>query len=621
MKTLKFNYSILIALISILIMAVSCEPTKIGELKLATYPTTADVFINGFSAGLQYAAFGTSKVTAFSVDSTVTFNSMPSMKFAVPDNGDPMGSYAGGVFYTPMGRDLSGYNVLSFWAKASQPANLDLIGFGNDLGASTYQTTLSGLAVNSNWNQYYIPIPNPALLTQEKGLLFYSVTPENGRGFTFWINAVKYENLGTISHGTFGINNGRDSIINQAETGDINNISSFNATYNLPTGVNQTENISSAYFSFTSSNPTVAAVNNTGTINVLNSGSTVITAQVGSTNANGSFTINSIGKPIEPTTLPPTPTANSANVISLFGSTYTNVNVDFWNGHWQYSTAVNSTIQVDGNSVMRYKDLNFVGIQFSTPTINASSMAYLHMDIWTSDATSSASTFSVEIVDFGANGVYGGGDDSNYTYTINGSALTSQNWISLNIPLSGLTSDAHLAQLVLSGNLPDIFVDNVYFFNLGTAPTTAAPTPTYSAANVISIFGNSYTNVAGTDFDPNWGQATAVSQVSIAGSNTLKYTGLTYQGTQLAGPPYVNVSALKYLHIDYWSGNSTALNVFLISPGPVQTSYSLSVPSLGGWTSVDIPLSSFAPVDLTNVFQLMFAGNGDIFIGNIFFHQ
>jgi hypothetical protein len=77
---------------------------------------------------------------------------------------------------------------------------------------------------------------------------------------------------------------------------------------------------------------------------------------------------------------------------------------------------------------------------------------------------------------------------------------------------------------------------------------------------------------------------------------------------------------MTYLHLDFWSSTSSSLKVFLISPGPIETPYTLTVPTTG-WTSLDIPLSAFSPVDLTNVFQLKFEGNGDIFIDNLLFHQ
>ncbi len=167
----------------------------------ATFPKNPEVFIDGFSAGLNYSAFGGSVPTAFDVDNDVTYNSSKaSMRFDVPNAGDPEGAYAGGVFSTQVGRDLSGYNALTFWAKATQSATLDLVGLGNDLGTSKYQVTISGLSVSTSWEKYIIPIPDPSKLTAEKGMFFYSTGPVDGKGYTFWIDELKFENLGTIAH-------------------------------------------------------------------------------------------------------------------------------------------------------------------------------------------------------------------------------------------------------------------------------------------------------------------------------------------------------------------------------------------------------------------------------------
>jgi hypothetical protein len=618
MKNYKANYCIT-ALIAILTLAVSCE-RKVDELALATYPTTPEVFIDGFSTGLYYAAYGTSKVTAFSVDKEVKYRGTASMKFEVPDQGDPYGSYVGGVFGTNPGRDLSGYNVLTFWAKASQPVTLNEAGFGNDLGASRYKVTLFNINVNSNWMQYFIPFPNPTLLRQENGMFFYSAAPLNGRGYTFWIDDIKFEKLGTIAHANIGILNGQDSIRNNAESGEEYRIADLYAKFNLPSGLDQKVSLSDSYFTFTSSNPSVAAVDHLGIVKVADIGTAVITAKVGDSPAKGSLTINSIGQPVLPTEPAPTPTVNSNNVISLFSNAYTNVPVDSWNTHWLYSTAENLNVKINGDDVIRYRNLNFVGIEFTSRPIDVSAMTHYHIDIWTPDATNNKK-FKVLLVDFGADGVYGGSDDSSSEVSITSPVLSTQNWISLNIPLSsftGLKATSHLAQMVFSGDLPNVYVDNVYFYSLGNAPTTAAPVPAFSAANVISLFSDSYTSLVGTDFYPGWGQATVVSEVSIAGNNTLKYAGLNYQGIQLGSNQ--NVSSMSYLHLDLWSVNSTSLSVYLISPGPVEKPYKLTVPT-SGWTSFDIPLSSFSPVDLKSVFQLKFDGNGTIYIDNILFHK
>ena len=76
--------------------------------------------------------------------------------------------------------------------------------------------------------------------------------------------------------------------------------------------------------------------------------------------------------------------------------------------------------------------------------INADSMAFFHIDMWTPNATS----FGVKLVDFGANGIYGGGDDVEHQINV---TPTLNTWNSYNFPLSdfvNLTTKGHIAQLI-----------------------------------------------------------------------------------------------------------------------------------------------------------------------------
>ncbi len=626
MNKFKNTFSSLFFIVALMLISVFSCKRELSDLEPATFPTTAEVFIDGFSAGLNYGAFGGSKVTAFDVDSEVKYKGSASMKFAVPDAGDPKGAYAGGAYFTSVGRDLSGYDALTFWAKASKSATIDVVGFGNDFGESKYLATLNGVKVNTNWQKYIIPIPDPSKLKQERGMFFYSEGPENDLGYTFWIDELQFEKLGTIAHPKAFILEGQDQVLS-VETGQQLNIGGLSVSYNMPTGVDQSVGAAPGYFSFSSSNPAVATVSNTGVVSILDAGKTVITAKVGDLIAAGSLTLNSSGKAIGPEVAAPTPTVKADSVISLFSNAYNNVNVDTWNTRWQFSTAEDFEVKIAGNDAKRYRNLNFVGIEFTSKTIDASKMTHFHMDIWTPDPTDPPKSFKVLLVDFGANNTFGGGDDSSHELSFTSPTLTSKQWVSLDIPLSnftGLTKRANLAQLVLSGDLPNVYVDNVYFYDSGKSsqgggPTVAAPTPpTRNPSDVISIFSDAYTNVAATDFNPNWGQATVVSQLPIAGNNTLRYAGLNYQGTQFGSN--LNVSGMTHLHLDIWTKNSTALNVFLISPGPVERPFALTVPT-NGWASVDIPLSSFSPVALNNLIQFKFDGNGDIFLDNIYFYK
>jgi beta-glucanase (GH16 family) len=151
-----------------------------------------------------------------------------------------------------------------------------------------------------------------------------------------------------------------------------------------------------------------------------------------------------------------------------------------------------------------------------------------------------------------------------------------------------------------------------------TAPEEAAPTPTNAENEVISLFSDSYQNIEGVDFNPDWEQGTTVTQEQIQGDNVLKYATLDYQGTDF-GNNKQDVSAFDNIYLDYWTQNATALKIFIISPGPVETSFEVDVVQQS-WQSLVIPLSTYSTiVDLTEVFQLKIEGNGTLFLDNIFF--
>jgi beta-glucanase (GH16 family) len=151
-----------------------------------------------------------------------------------------------------------------------------------------------------------------------------------------------------------------------------------------------------------------------------------------------------------------------------------------------------------------------------------------------------------------------------------------------------------------------------------TAPEAAAPTPINPQNEVISIFSDSYQNIEGVDLNPNWEQGTIVTQEQIQGDNVLKYATLDYQGTDF-GNNKQDVSAFDNIYLDYWTQNATALKIFVISPGPVETSFEVDVVAQS-WQSLVIPLSTYSSiVDLTDVFQLKIEGSGTVFLDNIFF--
>jgi hypothetical protein len=448
---------------------VSCTNND-ADLQPLTYSTNPDVFVDTFSSTLDYFPYSGSVQTAFSVDIIDTYDkSTASMRFDVPNANDPDGTYAGAAFITTSARDLSGYDCLTFWAKATTAGTINTIGYGIDFEDNAYSCSISGLKLSTNWKKYYIPIADASKLTASKGLFHYAEGAENTNGYTFWIDDLKYEKLGTILQTSASILAGVDETLTSF-SGVTVALDGLTSTYSLPNGTTQILNTAASFYEFTSSNTAVATVDADGNVSIIDAGTSVITATLGGVACTGSLTITSNGAYAAATT----PTVAAANVISIFSDTYTNVPVNFYNGYWapwQNTTSADFTVGTD--NVLAYNNLNFVGIEFSSPTINATSMTHLHLDVFVPNTLASGATFQVKIADFGADGVYGGGNDTESAYlsytSTTSPALTGNGWMSLDIPLSSftvLTSRAHLAQIIIQGvNLPSIYVDNIYLYN------------------------------------------------------------------------------------------------------------------------------------------------------------
>lgn len=77
---------------------------------------------------------------------------------------------------------------------------------------------------------------------------------------------------------------------------------------------------------------------------------------------------------------------------------------------------------------------------------------------------------------------------------------------------------------------------------------------------------------------------------------------------------------MNYTHVDFWTANSTALAVSLISVSTGEKSYSFTIIN-ESWVSIDIPLTEFTNqgLSITDIHQLKFDGNGTIYLDNIYF--
>jgi hypothetical protein len=169
----------------------------------------------------------------------------------------------------------------------------------------------------------------------------------------------------------------------------------------------------------------------------------------------------------EPTEAAPIPTYASEDVIPLFSNAYTpNHPVDTWSAGWDQADVTD--IQIAGDDVKLYEYLNYAGIEFTSTTVDATAMTHFRLDFWTPDATDLPAVFKIKLVDFGADGVWGGDDvehelfiDANYS-----TPLQSETWVTFDLPLTefpGLTTRGHVAQLIISGDPNTVYIDNVLF--------------------------------------------------------------------------------------------------------------------------------------------------------------
>jgi len=473
MKITKFNYLRITFLLGLIFtFTVSCERDLSDEVEFATFPKTAEVFIDGFSGGLEYLPFSGSKLDAFAVDDVTKYDGTAAMRFDVPNFGDPEGAYAGAIFPDYNGRDLSDYDALTFWAKASQAATINEIGFGGDFIDNKYLVTKQNLRISTTWTKYIIPIPDPYKLTLEKGMFWYAAGPVNGDGYSFWIDELQFEKLGNIGQPRPAILNGEDIVQTSFVGSSIDLSAGLTQTFNLASGINQTVAAAPSYFTFSSTDVDIARVNELGIVSIVGNGTAEITALLNGVKAEGSLTVEVLGQ-FSPA---PTPTLDPSQVISIFSDAYTNVPVDFYNGYYApFQTTTSNDFEVNGDNVLNYENYNFVGIEFNqnVPTINAIEMTKMHLDIFIPDSFNPESTIRVNLVDFGADASFSGGDDSSVSTIISSDtspALVTGEWISVELDITGLANRSNLGQIVFdaSGDTSprpsSFYVDNIYLY-------------------------------------------------------------------------------------------------------------------------------------------------------------
>ena len=446
---------------------------------------------------------------------------------------------------------------------------------------------------------------------------------------------------------------------------------------------------SPAAITYTSSNPAVATVSG-NTVTVVGVGTSTLTASQVATgvysagSATATLTVTGSTIPLTGPTAPPA--RNSWDVFSVFSDAYTPVaGTRNYNPGWGQAGSA-SVVAIAGDNTWRATNLNYQGLDFGS-NINVSAMTTFHVDVWTFDETSlqffqinngggersytltplvqgqwnsydipitawtSQSGFLVnnlfqfKVVGSGGKTVY---FDNMYfyrpattqpptlgTFTVP-SKLVGDAPFTLTPPTSNSAgaftyTSSNTAVATISGNTVTVVgagtstitatqaADGSY----GTGSTTAtlsvtppaAPTPpARNTWDVVSFYSGAYTNSS----TPTWGGQT--SDVSISGNTTRLFTNFLFGQIAFAA---TDVSAMTWLHVDVFSLDQTPLwfwlgNQRVILPTPIN-----------GWTSLDIPLSSYSSLGVNlatvNIFKIEnpngAGGLRNAYVDNIYFYR
>ena len=207
--------------------------------------------------------------------------------------------------------------------------------------------------------------------------------------------------------------------------------------------------------------------------------------------------------------------------------------------------------------------------------------------------------FRLKLVDYGADGVYSGGetgepvgllesignslrdivtveliDDVEDEVTILPPTLVTGGWVGVDVPLADfdqLATREHLSQILISGDLTEVYVDNIYLYRSDdtaraepagrdvegvTAPNAPAPAPTVPAEDVISFFSGAYNDVAVQFWSTAWDESD-VADAQAGGDDVKHYTAVRFAAIDFGETP-VDARGMTHIHLDIWTPEPTA---------------------------------------------------------------
>jgi hypothetical protein len=329
--------------------------------------------------------------------------------------------------------------------------------------------------------------------------------------------------------------------------------------------------------------------------------------------------------PVGPSVAAPTPpTRDAADVVSFYSDAYATAAMEEYFPSWIVGTVSDNPI--DGNNTWKMDGLGFAALA-NYGGIDLSTMEKMYIDYYTTQDVVGAKLF-VKLVDTN--------DDPNQELLLDLGDVTAGSWQTVEVDLTAQnTANIDLSTLTQflidpSTDGDTFFIDNWYFAKgspttPATAPTTAPAAPTLDAADVISFYSDSYTNIAFGEYFPSWSEAT-VTDYPIDGNSIWKMEALNFASvTQYAG---VDLSGMNKMYIDYWTTQDVVgakLFVKLVDTNDSQeVLLDLGDVTAGSWQTVEVDLTAqnTANIDLSTVTQFLIdpsTDGGTFFIDNWYF--
>ena len=300
-------------------------------------------------------------------------------------------------------------------------------------------------------------------------------------------------------------------------------------------------------------------------------------------------------------------------------------------------------ISISGSEIIVVQN-NFIGYEFLPKLADLSGYAYVKISFFLDSNTTHS--LKLKLVDFGTNGVYGGGDDSEHEVQLYGYSRGSWNTVTYNLQyLWGQNMNLdNVSQMFLTSTdtTKNIWVDNIYFTKgnlpspLPTPYTYAKPTVNADVPNIETGDIVLYSNESGgtsVDLIWKWWCRNKDDKIFINDNSILvmdafsipnEYDHVGYEFS----PVNIDASNLSTMDLAIWSEDSTSCKIKLVDWGlggthgygdDTEDEKTVTI-SPGEWNYVSLDLATFT-MNKASISQLIISPQEDtrIFVDNILF--